>query len=37
MSTYLYGRGRIGEEQSGGFVLHLGDALGSVRQVVNTS
>jgi RHS repeat-associated protein len=34
-NTYLYGRGRVGEEQPGGFVLHLGDALGSVRQVVD--
>jgi RHS repeat-associated protein len=38
-NTYLYGRGRIGEEQpvsgAAGFVLHLGDALGSVRQVVD--
>jgi RHS repeat-associated protein len=34
-NTYLYGRGRIGEEQPGGFMLHLGDALGSVRQVVD--
>src|SRR3990170_4160889 len=32
-NTSLYGRGRIGEQQPGGFVVHLGDALGSVRQV----
>jgi hypothetical protein len=31
-NNYLYGYGRIGEEQANGFVLHLGDALGSVRQ-----
>ncbi len=34
-NTYLYGRGRISEEQTGGFIVHLGDALGSVRQVVD--
>ena len=32
-NTSLNGRGRIGEQQPGGFVVHLGDALGSVRQV----
>jgi RHS repeat-associated protein len=36
-NTYLYGRGRIGEQQPGGFVVHLGDALGSVRQLVDSS
>jgi YD repeat-containing protein len=33
-NTYLYGTGRLGELQPGGFVYHLGDALGSVRQMV---
>jgi RHS repeat-associated protein len=32
-NTYLYGNGRIGEEQAGGWQMHLGDALGSVRQL----
>jgi uncharacterized protein RhaS with RHS repeats len=32
-NTYMYGLGRIGEQQTGGFVMHLGDALGSVCQV----
>ena len=36
-NTSLYGRGRIGEQQPGGFVVHLGDALGSVRQVRDAS
>ena len=36
-NAYLYGYGRIGEEQSGGWAYHLGDALGSVRQLVNAS
>jgi hypothetical protein len=31
-NTYLYGLGRIGEQQPGGFAYHLPDALGSVRQ-----
>jgi hypothetical protein len=35
VNPYLYGRGRIGEEQPGGFILHLEGALGSVRQVVD--
>ena len=34
-NTYLYGNGRIGELQPGGFVYHQGDALGSVRQLVD--
>jgi RHS repeat-associated protein len=36
-NTYLYGNGRIGEKQPGGFMLHLSDALGSVRQLVDSS
>lgn len=36
-NTYLYGVGRIGEQQSGGRQYHLGDALGSVRQLVDAS
>ena len=35
-STYLYGRGRIGEEQPGGWQYPLGDALGSVRQLTDS-
>jgi RHS repeat-associated protein len=34
-NTYLYGLTRIGEEQTGGWQYHLGDALGSVRQLTN--
>lgn len=34
-NTYLYGDSRIGEEQSGGWQYHLGDALGSVRQLTD--
>ena len=34
-NTYLYGAGRIGELQPAGFVYHLGDALGSVRQLTD--
>jgi len=34
-SAYLYGVGRIGEEQPGGWKYHLGDALGSVRQLLD--
>jgi RHS repeat-associated protein len=30
-NSYLYGRGRIGEEKPAGWQYHLGDALGSVR------
>ncbi len=36
-NTYLYGLSRIGELQPGGFLYHLGDALGSVRQLVDGS
>jgi len=36
-NTYLYGVMRIGELQAGGFVYHLPDALGSVRQLANAS
>jgi YD repeat-containing protein len=32
-NTYLYGAMRIGELQAGGMAYHLGDALGSVRQL----
>ncbi len=32
---YLYGAGRVGEEQSAGWAYHVGDALGSVRQLVD--
>jgi RHS repeat-associated protein len=32
-SVYLYGLGRIGEEGAAGWLYHLGDALGSVRQL----
>ncbi len=35
-NTYLYGNGRIGELQPGGFEYHLSDALGSVRQLTDT-
>jgi hypothetical protein len=34
-NAYLYGMGRIGEEQPGGWQYHLGDALGSVRQLAD--
>jgi len=34
-NSYLYGIARIGEEQPGGWQYHLGDALGSVRQLAN--
>jgi RHS repeat-associated protein len=34
-NKYLYGNGRIGEEQAGGWQYHMPDALGSVRQVTN--
>jgi RHS repeat-associated protein len=34
-SVYLYGLGRIGEEGAAGWVTHLGDALGSVRQLAD--
>ena len=36
-NAYFYGAGRIGEEQPGGWAYHLGDALGSVRQLAGTS
>src|SRR3990172_12136794 len=36
-NAYLYGNGRIGEEQPGGWQYHLGDALGSVRQLVDAA
>ena len=36
-NAYLYGNGRIGEEQPAGWAYHLGDALGSVRQLVDAS
>jgi RHS repeat-associated protein len=36
-NAYLYGNGRIGEEQPAGWAYHLGDALGSVRQLANAS
>jgi YD repeat-containing protein len=34
-NAYLYGNARIGEEQPAGWQYHLGDALGSVRQLVD--
>ncbi len=34
-SAYAYGLWRIGEEQPGGWVYHLPDALGSVRQLLD--
>jgi RHS repeat-associated protein len=34
-SLYLYGLGRIGEEGAAGWLTHLGDALGSVRQLAD--
>jgi len=36
-NAYLYGVGRLGEEQAAGWVYHLGDALGSVRQLADPS
>jgi RHS repeat-associated protein len=36
-ATYLYGLARIGEEQPSGWQFYLGDALGSVRQLVDVS
>jgi len=36
-NTYLYGSGRIGELQPGGWQFHLADALGSVRQLANAA
>jgi RHS repeat-associated protein len=37
MNTYLYGASRIGEEQPVGWQYPLGDALGSMRQLVDQS
>ena len=37
MSTYLYGVGRVGEQQPGEWQYHLGDGLGSVRQLTDAS
>jgi len=34
-NAYLYGVARLGEEQPGGWQYHLGDALGSVRQLAD--
>jgi hypothetical protein len=34
---YLYGVSRIGEKQPAGWQYHLGDALGSVRQLADSS
>jgi len=36
-NTYLYGLGRIGEQQTGGWQYHLADALGSVRQLAGST
>jgi len=36
-NVYLYGVGRIGEQQPEGWQFHLGDALGSVRQLEGAS
>ena len=36
-NAYLYGNGRLAEEQAAGWVYHLGDALGSVRQLADSS
>jgi RHS repeat-associated protein len=36
-NSYLYGVSRLGEEQPGGWLYHLGDALGSVRQLTDES
>jgi len=36
-NTYLYGRARIGEEQPEGWQYHLGDALGSVRELTDST
>jgi RHS repeat-associated protein len=37
VSTYLYGRARIAEEQPEGLQYHLGDALGSVRELTSST
>jgi len=34
-NAYLYGMGRISEEQPDGWQYYLGDALGSARQLTN--
>jgi len=34
-TRYLYGVTRLGEQQPGGWAYHLGDALGSVRQLAD--
>ena len=34
--AYLYGVTRLGEQQNGSFVHHLGDAIGSTRQLVDS-
>ncbi|HET7089515.1 MAG TPA: hypothetical protein VFL17_12775 [Anaerolineae bacterium] len=36
-TAYLYGVTRVGEQQPAGWVYHLPDALGSVRQLVDNS
>ena len=36
-NVYLYGVTRIGEKQPGGWQYHVGDALGSVRQLANAT
>ena len=36
-NAYLYGLGRIGEQQPEGWAYHQGDALGSVRQLTDTA
>ena len=36
-NAYLHGRARIGEKQTGGWQYHLGDALGSVRELTGST
>jgi len=36
-NAYLYGTGRVGQELPGGWQYHMPDALGSVRQLADTS
>ncbi len=36
-TAYLYGMTRLGEQQPGGWAYHLSDALGSVRQLADSS
>jgi RHS repeat-associated protein len=36
-NSYLYGVVRIGEQQPGGWLYHLGDAIGSVRQLTDNT